>query len=100
MLGVFSFSNLLTYLPIAAQANSFSRVAREVTSTADPMNACLKASKLIIDVCAPPNVKYPLKCSILLAQITVAICSGKVTSVTSTSLAIGAAKQVLEEFKS
>lgn len=83
--------------PVIAQARSFTDLAKNITKVSDPLNASLSATKLIVEVCTPPNVKYPVKCTILALQVGMCVYSGGLTSVTSTALAIGTAKQVLEE---
>ena len=78
--------------PVIAQARSFTDLAKNVTSISDPVNASLTATKMIVGVCTPPHIKYPVKCAILGLQLGLCIYSGGLTSVTSTALAIGTAK--------
>lgn len=49
-----SFTKIATSLPVVAQAKSFSVLARNATNITDPIGASIAASKLIINVCAPP----------------------------------------------
>ena len=85
---------ILKSVPIIAQAKSFSELARNVTRVDNPIKASFSAVKLIADVCAPPQVKYPLKCTILLLQLGVCFAS-----VTSIAIGIGTTKQILEELR-
>lgn len=87
-----TISKIIQYLPVVAQAKSFSELARNITNLSDPVSVSFEAIKLIISVCALPHVKYPLKCAILAAQIGVCFSTGGLSSVTSLALGIGTAK--------
>jgi len=88
---------IIASAPVIAQATSFSEAAKNFTQISDPFDASVQAIRLIIDVCAPPQLQYPFKCTILALQFGLCVSSGGLTSVTSVALGIGTAKQVLEE---
>lgn len=85
--------SVLQAAPVVAQANSFAQLAKNITNTTDPISTSLTASKLIIGVCTPRHIQFPLRCGILAAQLR----SGGLTSVTSTALLLGTGKQIFEE---
>jgi len=60
----------------------------------DPIQASLKASKGILIDCLSPNIKYPLKCVALGAQVLVAINGGASISL---ELSIALGNPILEE---
>lgn len=60
--------SILDKAPIIAQAKSLAGV------------------RLILDVCSPPYVKYPLKCIVFVIQTYLAIRSGGLTNITSVAL--------------
>jgi hypothetical protein len=84
-------------VPVVAQARSLSELAQNVTKISDPVSASLTASKLIVQACTPLQIKYPLKCTILLLQFGVCFSTGDMSSVTSVVVGIGTVKQILEE---
>ena len=90
-------SKILSAAPVLAQAEEFSEVAMNVTKISNPYDASFKAVQMIIGACAPPQVKYPLKCLALVSQLSVVIASGGTTSILSAALSIGSTRQVLEE---
>ena len=90
-------SDVFKAAPVIAQARSFTELAKNATNITDPIGATVGATKLIIDVCAPPQVKYPVKCTILFLQLAMCVSTGGLSSVTSVALSVGTAKQVLEE---
>lgn len=85
--------------PVVFQAKSFSEVARNVTNITDPIGASFTATKLIVEDCAPPQVKYPVKCLILALQLGLCVSTGGATSVTTAALTIGTARQILETLR-
>jgi len=91
------FKNLIHHLPVISQAKSFSELARNATNVTNPWTATASAVKLIVDVCAPPQVKHPVKCTIFLLQVGICVSTGGFASVTTAALTIGTAKQILEE---
>jgi hypothetical protein len=90
-------SSLLKAAPVVAQARSFSELAKNVTNISDPVNASFSAAKLIVNVCTPPHIKFPVKCTILALQLGVCLSTGGLGTVTGAALAIGSGKQILEE---
>jgi hypothetical protein len=92
-----SITSIMRSAPIIAQATSFADLEKNVTNISDPISASLSASKLIIGACAPPHIKYPLKCVALAAQLGICFSTGGLSSVTSVSLRIDTARQILEE---
>lgn len=88
---------LLKAAPVVAQARSFSDVAKNVTNISDPVNASFCAAKLIVDLCTPPQIRFPVKCTILALQLGVCFSTGGLGTVTGAALAIGSGKQILEE---
>ena len=48
----------------------------------------------IIDDCAPPQIKYPVKCGILAAQVGLAVSSGG--NPWAVAMAIGSARQIID----
>lgn len=81
-------------LPIVAQSVGFTRTAMKVYKSTSPVEAVKIAAISILDECAPPQVKYPIKCGILIAQIGIAVTTGGNTW--SVAMAIGAARQIIE----
>lgn len=90
---------ILRSAAVVAQTRSFVSLAQNVTKISDPVNASIAASKLIVDVCLPPQFKYPVKCTILALQLLLSFQAGGLASVTCVALSIGSAKQVLEELQ-
>ena len=81
-------------IPIIGEATKFARLAKNVHNCTDPIEASLKASKGILIDCLPPNIKYPLKCLALAAQVGIAVGGGASISV---ALFIALGNQRLEE---
>jgi hypothetical protein len=75
-------------IPIIGEAAKFARLAKNVHNCTDPIEASLKASKGILIDCLPPNIKYPLKCLALAAQVGIAVGGGASISV-ALSIALG-----------
>jgi hypothetical protein len=90
-------TTVLQILPITGQTNAFVSTAMNVTNCTNPINASVSAIKLIVDVCAPPQVKYPIKCLVLVSQLALCLGSGGTSSVITTATTIAAARQILEE---
>jgi hypothetical protein len=65
-----------------------------VYNSTDPISAVKNATLSIIEDCAPPSVKYPIKCGILLAQLGLAISSGG--NPWAVAMAIGSVRQIIE----
>ncbi len=49
---------------------------------------------LVIDACAPPEIKYPVKCSIFLAKVGLAVLSGG--NPLAVAMAIDSARQIID----
>jgi hypothetical protein len=67
---------LIKQVPVISQAYGLTKTAMKVYNSTDPISAVKNATLSIIEDCAPPQVKYPIKCGILLAQLGLAISSG------------------------
>lgn len=74
------------------QVNNIAPVAKNVTGAMSIPGELFQGSKLINNVCAPPQVKYPLKCAVLVAQLAICISTG---GTVSTAIALNAAHQIL-----
>jgi len=61
---------------ISLQTYKVVTLAMNVTNSTSPAGGIVNGSRLIIDICSPPVIKYPLKCVVLLAQIGVAPTTG------------------------
>lgn len=66
----------------------------KVYNSTDPISAVKNATLTIIDDCAPSQVKYPIKCGILLAQIGLAVSSGG--NPWAVAMALGSARQIID----
>jgi hypothetical protein len=88
---------MLKYTPVAVQSQRFAVTAETLSNSTNPVSAAISGIKLISDVCLPPNIKYPLKCAVLFAQIGISIYSGGTSTILTTTLALGSARQILEE---
>jgi len=91
-------NEFVKYLPIGAQVYQFTVVAEIISKATNPVVAVFSGLKLIGQSCLPPSVKYPLKCLLLIGQIGVGIYTGGAGTILSTTLAIGSARQILEEY--
>ena len=63
-------------LPVVGQTYGLTKTAMKVYNSTSPVEAVKIAAISIIDDCAPPQVKYPVKCGILVAQIGLAVSTG------------------------
>lgn len=66
---------LIKQVPVVGQAYGFTKTAMKVSNSTSPVEAVKVAAVSIIDDCAPPQLKYPVKCGILLAQVGLAVSS-------------------------
>ena len=66
----------------------------KVYNSTSPVEAVKVAAVLIIDDCAPPQIKYPIKCGILLAQLGLAVSSGG--NPWAVAMVIGSARQIID----
>lgn len=83
--------------PPAMGANRLGDSAMKPTNHTSPFYATLSAPKLLVEACLPPNIKYPVKCTIFALQLGMCICSGRTTSILSTTLTLATARQIIEE---
>ena len=65
-----------------------------IYNATSPVEAVKAATIGIIDDCAPPQIKYPVKCGILLTQVGLAVSSGG--NPWAVAMAIGSARQIIE----
>ena len=87
--------NIISNIPVVGQAYGLTKTAMKVYNCTDPINATKVALVSVVEDCSPPQVKYPLKCGILLAQVGIAIATGG--NPFSVSLTIGAIRQIIQE---
>ena len=85
---------LLKQLPVISQSVGLTSTAMKVYNSTDPICALKNATLAIVDSCAPPQVKYPIRCGILLAQIGVAVSSGG--NPWAVALTLGCARQIID----
>ena len=83
--------------PLVMTANSLGDSSIKLTNITNPFYATLSASRLLVEACLPPNIKYPVKCTIFALQLGMCICSGGSTSILSTTLTLATARQIIEE---
>lgn len=67
---------LIKQVPVVGQAYGFTKTAIKVYNSTSPVEAVKLTTVSIIDACAPPQIKYPFKCGILLAQVGLIVSSG------------------------
>mgnify|MGYP007080363500 CR=1 FL=1 len=63
-------------------------------NSTSPIEAVKVAAVSIIDDCAPPEIKYPIKCGIFFAQVVLAVSSGG--NPWAVAMAIGSARQIID----
>jgi len=85
---------LIKQIPVVGQAYGFTKIAMKVYNPTSTIEAVKVAAVLIIDDCAPPQIKYPVKCGIFLAQVGLAVSSGGNPWVVA--LTIGSARQIID----
>ena len=85
---------LIKQVPVVGQVYGLTKTAMRVYNSTDPISAVKNATLSIIEDYAPPQVKYPIKCRILLAQLALAISSGG--NPWAVAMAIGSARQIIE----
>jgi hypothetical protein len=66
----------------------------KIYNSTSPIEAVKIATVSVVEDCAPPQIKYPVKCSILIAQLALAISSGG--NPWAVAMAIGSARQIIE----
>lgn len=67
---------LIKQVPVVGQAYGFTKTAIKVDNSTSPVEAVKLTTVSIIDDCAPLQIKYPVKCGILLAQVGLTVSSG------------------------
>jgi len=84
---------ILSDAQVTSAAFKFSSSAKQVFNTTSSLEASAKAMSYLVDGCAPPQIKYPLKCLILFSQLGVVVTSGG--NPVSIALAFGALRQII-----
>ena len=87
-------NTFIKQVPVVGQAYGFTKTAVKIYNSTSPIKAVKIAAVSIIDDCAPPQIKYTIKCGILAGQIGVAISS--VGNPWDVSLLIGSARQTID----
>ena len=85
---------LIKQVPVVGQAYGFTKTAMKVYNSTSPVEAVKVAAGSIIDDCFPSQIKYPVKCSILLSQVVLAVSSGG--NPWAIAMAIGSARQIID----
>ena len=84
---------VIKQVPVIGQAYGFTKTAMKVYNSTSPVEAVRVATVSIIDDCAPPQIKYPVKSGILLAQVGLAVSCG--VNPLAVAIAIGSARQII-----
>ena len=66
---------LIKQVPVVGQAYGFTKTAMKIYNSTSPVEAAKVAAISITDDCAPPQIKYPVKCGIFFTQVGLAISS-------------------------
>ena len=61
---------------VAGQTYDFTKISMKVYNSTSTVEVVKVAAISIINDCAPPKIKYSVKCGILLTQVGLAILSG------------------------
>ena len=80
-------------VPVLGQAYGLTSTAMRVYNSASPLEALKLAGFEIAQECLPPQVKYPLKCTVFFAQVAIAASTGQPWAL---ALAIGQARQIID----
>ena len=83
--------------PLVMAANGLGDSSIKLTNITNPFYATLSASRLLVEACLRPNIKYPVKCTIFVLQLGMCIYSGGTSSILSTTLTLATARQIIEE---
>ena len=86
--------SIIKQIPVVGQAYRFTKTAMRVYQSTSPVEAVKVTAVSIIDEWAPPQIKYPVKCGILLAQVGLAVSSGG--NPWAVAMAIGSARQIID----
>jgi hypothetical protein len=81
-------------VPIISQAYGFTKTAMKVFNSTSSIEAVKIAALSIIDDCASPQIKYPIKCGIFLAQVELAVSSGG--NPWAVAMTIGSTRQIID----
>ena len=87
-------NSVIEQVPVVGQAYGFTKTAMKVYNSTSPIEEVKVAAIPIIYDCAPPHIKYPVKCGILLAQVGLAVYSGG--NPWAVAMAIGSARQIID----
>jgi len=68
-------NQVIKQVPLVGQVYEFAITAMKVYNLMSPIDVIEVTAQSIIEDCAPRQVKYPVKCSILLVQVELAISS-------------------------
>ena len=85
---------IIPLVPVLGQGYGFTKTAMKVYNSTSPVKAVIVATVSIIDDCAPPIIKYPVKCGVLLVQVGLAVSSGG--NPWAVALAISSARQIID----
>lgn len=87
----------IEFVPVLFQSKGFASKAMEIYNTTNPITASFTALRVIVNVCLPPNVKYPVKCLIFFSQVGLCVYTGGTASVLTFATTVASARQILEE---
>ena len=85
---------LIQQAPVVGQAYGFAKTTMKVYNSTSPIEAVKTAAIGIAVDCTPPKIKYPIKCSIFIAQLGLAVSTGG--NPWSVAMAIGSARQIIQ----
>jgi len=85
---------LIKQIPVVGQTYGFTKTAMKIYNSTSPVEAAKVAAISITDDCAPPQIKYPVKCSILIAQVGLAVSSGG--NLWAVAIVIVSARQIID----
>jgi hypothetical protein len=74
-IGIVPWSRVIGVLAPPLKSFQVINLAKNATDTTNPALAIVKGVALLVDVCSPPQVKYPLKCVVMLAQYGIVLTS-------------------------
>lgn len=90
------FDLIVKNVPVLSQTYGVTRTAMRIYNSTSPVGAVKAAVKGVLVDCAPPVVKYPLKCIMLASHIALCATTG---SPLACSLAIGFLDYMLDDGK-
>lgn len=83
-------------IPVPGQLYGLTTAAMKVYNSTSPVEALKLAVRSIAIDCSPPIIKYPVKCSILFAELALVVSSGGANPFTI-AMMLGSAKQLIEK---